>query len=421
MDPPAVTLRRTIGVGQGVALYVGAILGPGLLVLPAVAAETAGPSSLLAWAALLMLSLPMALTFAALARAYPEAGGFSTYAERAFGRLWGAVVGWLFYFSIPSGSVIVALIAGDYGAGAFGLGRDARYALGGGLVALAYALNLVGLKLSSRVQMLVAIAIVGLLATAIAAAVPRVHSDAMTPFVPHGQYAVGLAAVQLFWAFAGWEAITPLAEEFRDPGREIWRATIIAVGVVAALYGTLAFVTVGTHTYGSSLNGAPPLGAMVSASFGVGARHAAGIVALFVSFGAINAYIAGTSRLGYALGRSGQLPRWFAGLHSTWRTPDKSLAFLATGFALWLAASFAFHLTVADLLPISTSSYIATYVLSMAAGARMLTGWGRVAAVVSLLACLVILGFVGAFFAWIGAVTITCLAFQQLRHRRSPP
>ncbi len=126
------TLRRSIGLRQGVALYVGAILGPGLLVLPSVAAETAGPASLIAWFALIALSLPMALTFAALARAYPQAGGFAAYTERAFGPLWGAVSGWLFFFCIPSGCVIVALIAGQYGAGAFGLGRESLYLIGGG-------------------------------------------------------------------------------------------------------------------------------------------------------------------------------------------------------------------------------------------------------------------------------------------------
>ena len=114
-------LRRSIGLGQGIALYVGAILGPGLLALPAVAAETAGPASLVAWVALALLSLPISLTFAALARAYPQAGGFAGYTEQAFGPLFGAITGWLFFFCIPSGCVIVALIAGQYGAAAFGL------------------------------------------------------------------------------------------------------------------------------------------------------------------------------------------------------------------------------------------------------------------------------------------------------------
>jgi amino acid efflux transporter len=188
--------------------------------------------------------------------------------------------------------------------------------------------------------------------------------------------------------------------------------------VVGVTYGTLAFATVGTRSYGDNLQGAPPLGAMAAASFGIGAQLAVGIVGLFVSFGAVNAYIAGTSRLGYALGRAGQFPRWFSVLHANWRSPVYSLAFLCAGFILWLGASYIFGLTVADLLPISTSSYIATYILSMAAGTRLLSGWGRAAAWISLIACVAILVFVGAFFVWIGGVILVCLAYQAYQRRR---
>jgi amino acid efflux transporter len=412
-------LTRSISAGQGVALYVGAILGPGLLVLPAVAAETAGPASLIAWAFLIALSLPMALTFASLARTYPEAGGFSTYTERAFGRLWGSISGWLFFFCIPSGAVIAGLIAGQYGAGALGMGREAAYILGGLLVLLVFALNFAGLRLSGRVQVFVTVGVVALLAIATIASLPRVNAGFFEPFFSKGPLPVGLAAVQLFWAFAGWEAITPLAEEFRNPARDMWRATLAAVGIVGIMYGLLSFVTVGTHAYGETLQGAPPLGAMAAASFGGGAQLVVGIAGLFVSLGAINAYLAGTSRLGYALGRSRQLPSWFAALHPTWHSPHHALMFLCFGFLAWLLASYFFGLTVADLLPISTSSYLTTYVLSMAAGARLLSGWGRLAAIISLAACIVVLLFIGLFFVWIAGVTLACLAYHYFFHYRN--
>ena len=73
------------------ALYVGAVLGPGVLFLPALAAEIAGPASFLAWAGLLALSVPLALTFAALGVRHPEAGGTAAYTKAAFGRRTGHV------------------------------------------------------------------------------------------------------------------------------------------------------------------------------------------------------------------------------------------------------------------------------------------------------------------------------------------
>jgi amino acid efflux transporter len=79
---------------HGVALYVGAVLGTGVIALPALAARAAGPASLLAWLGLVLASIPLAATFAALGARYPDAGGVSTYARQAFGPRAAAAVGW---------------------------------------------------------------------------------------------------------------------------------------------------------------------------------------------------------------------------------------------------------------------------------------------------------------------------------------
>ena len=78
------------------ALYVGAVLGPGVLFLPALAARDRRPQSFLAWAGLLALSVPLALTFAALGVRHPEAGGTAAYTKAAFGRRTGSSTGWWF-------------------------------------------------------------------------------------------------------------------------------------------------------------------------------------------------------------------------------------------------------------------------------------------------------------------------------------
>ena len=68
------SLQKSLGLTHGVALYVGSVLGTGVLVLPAIAVKTAGPASLLAWLALILLSLPMALAYAALSVQRATAG-----------------------------------------------------------------------------------------------------------------------------------------------------------------------------------------------------------------------------------------------------------------------------------------------------------------------------------------------------------
>src|SRR5689334_18382261 len=82
---PVTAHRGSLTLWQGIALYVGAVLGTGVVGLPAVAARTAGPASLVAWAGLVVLSLPLVSTFAELGARFPDAGGVSTYVRMAFG------------------------------------------------------------------------------------------------------------------------------------------------------------------------------------------------------------------------------------------------------------------------------------------------------------------------------------------------
>ena len=90
---PRAGVGGRLDVPQGAALTIGAVLGTGVISLPALAAQAAGPASLLAWAGLVLLSVPLATTFAALGARYPDGGGVSTYARRAFGARAATVVG----------------------------------------------------------------------------------------------------------------------------------------------------------------------------------------------------------------------------------------------------------------------------------------------------------------------------------------
>ena len=304
--------RGSLGVVQATALYVGAVLGTGVLVLPAIAAETAGPASLIAWAALVALSVPMALTYAALSRQRPDAAGFSGAIERAFGPRWGAVAGWIFLAQVPTGWVVATLIAGSSAASAFGLGREAAFVLAALLMAVTFTVNALGLSVSATAQT-ISVAVIALaILVVILRALPRVDPSAFTPFFALGPIAVGAAAVQLFWAFVGWEAITPLAADIRRPS-DLWRATIVAVFVVGAYYLALAFVTIGTRSYGPGAGGVPLVG-LARDTFGPLAAYAVGLGAFAITFPVANAYTAGITRLAAALGRRGALPAWIVGV-----------------------------------------------------------------------------------------------------------
>lgn len=409
-------VKYTLGLWQGVALYVGAVLGTGILVLPAIAAETAGPASVLAWLALVLLSIPIALTYAALSRDRPDAAGFSGAIERAFGPRWGGAAGWIFLAQAPTGYVIPALIAGEYAASIIGGGREARFALGGGLVALAYVLNAAGLGVSARAQLLSVGAIATVMIFVVGRTLGHVDRSAFVPFAPHGGAAVGLAALQLFWAFVGWEAITPLAADFRNP-RDISRASLLAVMAVGLLYISLAIATVGTRAYGPSSRIGAPLVSMAAGTFGPAAALVVGLAGFVLSFAPVNAYVAGTSRLICALGRRRQLPAWL-GVASVSGTPLRALGVMGALIAVAASVSYVAGWSIADLLPLSTSSFIATYVLSMAAAVRLLRPPLRYAAVISLAACVMVLFFAGPLLVWIAGIAACSLGYQEFVARR---
>ena len=409
-------MRYKLGVWQAVALYVGAVLGTGVLVLPAIAAETAGPASVLAWLGLVALSLPMALTYAALSRQRPDAAGFSGAVERAFGARWGGAAGWIFLAQVPTGTVVVALIAGQYAASLAGGSRETAFALGAALVTLAFLLNAAGLRVSARAQLFAVGAIAASLVVVVARTLGRLDPAAFVPFAPRGAAAVGLASLQLFWAFVGWEAITPLAADFENP-RDIARASVAAVVLVGLLYVALAVATIGTRAYGRSLGSQAPLVVMAGATFGHAAAVLVGAAGFVLSFAPLNAYTAGIGRLISALAQREQLPAWF-GVTGPSGTPRRALAALGAVCALAAAVAYARGWTLADLLPLSTSSFIATYVLSMAAAIRLLQPPLRYAAAITLLACTTVLLFSGPLLAWIGGVAACSFGYQWIATQR---
>src|SRR5439155_4083377 len=93
-------------------------------------------------------------------------------------------------------------------------------------------------------------------------------------------------------------------QEFRDPARDVRRASLFSVGFVAVIYLSLAAVTIGTRSYGVA--GLPSFAQMAEESFGVGAVLVVGIAGGILCFTPLNAYVAGTSRLAYALANEGK-------------------------------------------------------------------------------------------------------------------
>ncbi|MBA4862255.1 amino acid permease [Streptomyces sp. PSKA54] len=415
-------LRGRLTAVQGTALYVGAVLGTGVIGLPALAAEVAGPASLLAWIGLVVLSAPLAAAFAALGARHPDAGGVSTYARLAFGERTAAVVGWCFYLAIPPGATAAALFGGSYVAAAVGGGTVTTAVTGGALMATVTVINMAGLRMTGRLQSVLFGLLVTLLTAAVVLSLPHAKAENLEPFAPHGWTAVGPAAVLLVFSFAGWEAITHMAGEFRDPARDLPRATAFAVVIVGVLYLAVAFAVIAVLGGGAARSDAP-LGDLMARGLGGGARPLAALAAVLLTLGTMNAYYASAAKLGAALGRDGVLPRWFAHGSLAGETPRRSLGFISALAMLALLAVTVTGVGARPVVLLSTGSFVAVYAIGVAAAIRLLPrrSAGRAAAWAALAAVALLLALSGVYLVWPLLVTVAALLSLRLNRERRRP
>lgn len=410
-------LVKHIGVGQGIALYLSAILGAGVLVLPAQVASMAGPASLVSWGVAGLLGIPLATMFALLARRFPDAGGVASYARAGFGSYAGGVTGWLYFVAGSVGQTIVPLTGGYYVAHAFGAGAVTSYGVAFGILAVATVANLLGLRVSAAAQLALA-ATVGLsLAVTIVLSAPRMDTARLADFAPHGFAPVGSAVVILFFAFAGWEAIAHLAGEYRDPARDLPRAVAATVVIVTVLYvGTAASVVL-TGTYGSPTTDRIAIGLLLQHALGAASTPIAAFLAVVISLGTTNAFVAGVSRLAAALARDGWLPAGVARVSKSGVPVGGVLAVAALATAgLALAALFGWGTETLVVVP--ATLVVAVYVVAAAAAIRLLPGWGRVSGAITLVLTLAIVPTAASHALIPVAVALVALLSRRLWHGR---
>src|SRR5712691_5289611 len=312
--PPA--LRRVITLRHAVAIYVSSLLGSRIFVIPGLAARIAGPASIVSWILLSLASYPFAYTFAKLSARKPESGGIYVFARDGIGIGAGAATAWLFLAWAVLGAPAATVAAASYLTFVFPLNRVHVYLIAASILLLAFAVNYIGIRFTGRVQVATVIAILVALAIAVVASAPRIVPANYTPFLPNGATSIGTAAALIVWSYLGYENTSNVAEEFRNPERDFHRSVVIRVFLISGLYLAIAVVTVGTGAYMAG-GGATPFAAMMSDAFGSYGGAIVALLAVFVTFGTVNAYVAGwpgstTPPRGTACSRGRSRP-WIAG------------------------------------------------------------------------------------------------------------
>lgn len=426
---------RPLSVPRGVALYVGALFGPGLLMLPGLAAGIAGPASVLAWAGLLAVSALFALVFTALGTRFPDGGGVIAYTAAGLGRRAGRAVGWCFLVAVVLGAPVVCLIGAGYVTALTGGGRGATSLVAALLLAGVTALTTAGARAGTAVQMVLVAVLLAVVVVAVAGSLPSARASHWTPFAPHGWSAVGSAASVLMLSFVGWEAAAPLTRRLADPARSLPRITAMAFGVTTVVYLALAVAVVAV--LGAGAAGTVPAADLLRVAVGsVGPAIAAG-AAVVLTLAAVNSYLTGAAALvahlraeqdqsSAARATAGEPGSGEPG--SVVHGSDVNGSG-ARGFFVWIAVAGCVELTAeafglvdaTRMITLTTSLFLVVYVTSMASATRVLTGWLRVAAGLACAASALVLGFAGVSAVLAGLVGIGGLVVQAGARSKNRP
>lgn len=368
---PKSKLQKSVGLPGLVTYYITSILGVGILIIPSVAGGVAGPASILSWAALIVASLPLAWFFARMSIAYPDSGGIFTFVTAAWGKHAGKTVGILLALTMIIGNPIMGLASARYIQHIFAFTSETAWILiGFGMMVLSVLFNLIGLKLGTRVQMiLLGVLVIGLTAV-IAFAVPHIQTENYTPFVPHGLSSIGLAATICFYSFLGWENVSAIAEEVKNP-RHYVPAILISLAVIGVLYLAVAIIYIGVIPSEQLSGSTTVLNSLLRVIAGERMSQFGNIFAVLLIVLSTNAWVLGASRLLFSLAKQGVLPRVFSKVSAGKAVPYAALLALTAGYGVIAILLLIFNWQEQQLIVFVNANFFIIYFLAFAGGMKL--------------------------------------------------
>lgn len=337
-------LERDLGLGSVFAISIGAMIGSGIFILPALALKLAGPAVVLAYLLAGALVVPAALSKSEMATAMPEAGGTYIYIERGMGPLLGTVAGVGTWFSLMFKSAL-ALVGGvPYLVLLFDLPVK-PVALG--LAAFLIGVNLLGAKQTGRLQVGIVVIMLAALGWFVAGSAGSVKSTNYEPFFVGGWEGLLAATGLVFVSYAGVTKVASVAEEIENPGKNIPLGIIGSLVFTTLLYVAIVAVMVGVTEAGSVAGSLTPVAVAAEATLGNKGVLAVIGAAILALVSTANAGVLSSSRYPFAMSRDRLVPTSFATVSERFGTPTKAITL--TGVIVLVLIAFVPILEIAKL------------------------------------------------------------------------
>jgi len=337
-------LERDLGLPSVLAISIGAMIGSGIFILPALALEIAGPAVVLAYLLAGLLVVPAALSKSEMATAMPEAGGTYIYIERGMGPLLGTIAGVGTWFSLSFKGAL-ALVGGvPYLLLLFDLPLQ-PVALG--LATLLILVNLFGAKQTGRLQVAIVVVMLAALGWFAAGSAPSVQSANFAGFLDSGVGGILAATGLVFVSYAGVTKVASVAEEVEDPGRNIPLGILGSLAFTTVLYVAVVAVLVGITDPGSVAGSLTPVAVAAEVTLGRAGVVAVILAAILALVSTANAGILSSSRYPFAMSRDKLAPPSLSTVSERFGTPTTSITL--TGVVLLALIAFVPILDIAKL------------------------------------------------------------------------
>ncbi|OCA82226.1 amino acid permease [Bacillus sp. FJAT-27225] len=364
----SIQLQQTLGAFDLILLGVGAIVGTGIFILPGtVAAVHAGPAIIFSFIIAAIVCALAAMCYSEFSSSVPVTGSAYTYSYIVFGELVAWLVGWALLLEYGLAVAAVATGWSAYLSALLeGFNITIPKAISGSfnpadgtyvnvpaiaiILAIAYILTL-GIRESTKFNMIMVFIKVGVILLFIVVGIFYVEPANWQPFMPFGVNGVINGAALVFFAYLGFDAVSSAAEEVKNPKRNMPIGIIGSLFICTILYVSVSLVLTGILPY-TQLNVSDPVTFVMQM---VNQDWVAGVISLGAVIGMMTVILVmayGGTRLLYAFGRDGLLPKSMFELSKKYKTPVKNTWVFATLVAF--CAGFIPLSSLAELVNIGT-------------------------------------------------------------------
>ena len=356
---PSSQLPRVLGPWMATAIVIGTVIGSGVFKKPHDVAKNISEFGqiMVAWVLIGLLAFIGSLILAEVAIIYPRAGGNYAFLREGYGRWAGFLWGWVEFWIIRSGSIAalatvftesfhdILRFANDVHAPAEVLSFWERQGVTVIVIFVLAVINARGTLIGGGLQVVVTtVKVVSLLTIALLPFIflaftrdSAVNTGLLAPIWPEDVSGInwslfGKALVGIIWAYHGWMNLAPMAEEVKDPNRNLPLSFLMGTGAVMVLYLSVnvAYHLVVSRPDMIALGGDSPVASIFSLRlFGPIGLLLASLAVMTSVFGSLNGNLLVGPRLLYAMGQDGLAPPALAQLHPKFGTPARAEAVLA--------------------------------------------------------------------------------------------